>query len=81
MRFAELGTSLDRARYGEISAVLAVRLEPKDLREVAERAGEVAEAILSEPAAGRSATEDASLARGLKISGEGDWKDVRGCKD
>lgn len=81
-RLAEPGTSLDRVRYGEMSAVLEVRREPKALREATECVGEAAEAGPSELAAERgSAIPFAPFTRGLKMSGEGDWKDVRGCRD
>jgi hypothetical protein len=81
-RFAEPGTSLDRARYGEISAILDVRREPNTRRVATECVGEVAEAGASEPTDGRcSAALVAPFTRGLRMSGDGDWKDVRGCRD
>jgi hypothetical protein len=63
-----------------MSAVLEVRREPKARKECV---GQVAEAGASEPEDG--CCSDALIApfgRGLlKMSGDGDWKDVRGCND
>jgi hypothetical protein len=81
-RLADPGTSLDRARYGEMSAELEVRREPKARREATECVGEVAEAGASEPEDCRSDVLIAPFGRGLlKMSGDGDWKVLRGCKD
>jgi hypothetical protein len=45
IRFAELGTWLDRGKYGDMSAVLAVRREPKDLIEAVGDAKAVAASV------------------------------------